>query len=182
MKRAVAVTLALLLLAWSAFADDMAEAARRERERRKKAQEAGQAATVVTGDDLRNGKGQLANDPSAAPAASPAPSPRPASTAAEPTGDSDAARRASEAQWRSRAALARQRVADWQERYDYWSKQYLAPGEYFVDEDGQKLVGSAENLQKLIARAKARLDEAKKALEDLEAQARRENVPPGWLR
>jgi hypothetical protein len=44
------------------------------------------------------------------------------------------------------------------------------------------VIGSVGELQKLTADAKAELDAAQKALEDLEEEARRANVPPGWLR
>lgn len=185
MRRALAVALAVVCVAGSALAQDMAEAARRERERRKKAQEAGQASAVVTNDELKTTKGALANDPgaAAAPAASEVRKARrvaPKSESAIP--DSNQDRREAEQQWHERAAQLRGEIESWQERHDYWSSLYLAPGDYFVDDEGRKLVGSPENLQKLIAGAKARLDEARKALADLEDQARRENVPPGWLR
>jgi hypothetical protein len=140
----------------------------------------------VTSNELAATKGELANDPGA-----PAPSPRPVAPA-KPAGrapktesavpDSDTERREAEEVWRSRAAAARQLVADWQERYDYWSSLHLDWGHYFVDENGKKLVSSPENLQKLIARAKVQLDAAKQAVQDLEDSARRQNVPPGWLR
>jgi hypothetical protein len=44
------------------------------------------------------------------------------------------------------------------------------------------VIGSIEQLQGLTARAKADLDEAQEALDDLLQQARRAGVPPGWLR
>jgi hypothetical protein len=79
-------------------------------------------------------------------------------------------------------AAARERVARAQERYELWSAQHLAPNEYFVDENGEKIVASAESLRRLIAQAKAELDAATQELGRLEEQARRENVPHGWLR
>jgi hypothetical protein len=51
-----------------------------------------------------------------------------------------------------------------------------------VDENGRKLVGNAENLRRLIANAQKNLEIVKQELADLEDEARRENVPPGWLR
>lgn len=165
-------------LAAPAFGQSLAEAAQKERERRAKAKAQG-ASPVVTGDELKGNKGALANDPKASPppasGGSPMARPAPAATA-EPD------RRVQEEDWRRRMALAREQVARWQEYYDAWSVQHLAPNDYFVDEKGRKVVGNAENLRKLIANAKANLDAARQALEDLEQQARRENVPPGWLR
>jgi hypothetical protein len=170
-----ALLAAALLLALPASGQSLAEAAQKEKERRAKAKEKG-AAAVVTEDALKANKGALANDPKAATAALPTTSPPRPRAAPEPD------RRVLEEDWRRRMTLAREQVARWQEYHDAWSQQHLAPNEYFVDENGRKLVGNAENLRKLIAHAKANLDAAKQALEDLEQQARRENVPPGWLR
>lgn len=171
--------LAAVLAAGSASAQSMSDASQKERERREKLKGKGERAAVVTSDDLKANKGSLANDPQAATAASAPPGAVPARA---PRATPEPDRQASEEEWRQRFSLAREQVEKWQKHYDYWNAQYLAPNEYFVDENGKKLVGSAENLRKLIAEAKANLDSAKAALAALEEQARRENVPPGWLR
>lgn len=176
--RAFAAPILALLLAGPALGQSLSEAAQKERERRAKAKEKG-AAAVVSDDELKANKGALANDPKAGPAVAPRP-PAPGAATKPATPEPD--RRVLEEDWRRRMALAREAVARWQQYYDAWSVQHLAPNDYFVDEDGRKLVGSPENLRKLIAHAKANLDQAKQALEDLEQQARSENVPPGWLR
>jgi hypothetical protein len=181
MQRALVLAVVLAGFAEPSLGQDMAAAARRERERRKKAQEGTQAATVVTNETLKTTKGTLANEPGAAPPpAAKAPGGSPGNPSAVP--ESGRGRQEAEQQWHTRAAALSGEIERWQQRYDYWSSLYLAPGDYFVDDEGHKLVGSPENLAKLIARAKARLDEAKQALADLEDAARRENVPPGWLR
>jgi hypothetical protein len=58
----------------------------------------------------------------------------------------------------------------------------LVPGYVYQDDRGRTVIGSVEELQKLTAAAKAELDAAEKAKEDLFEEARRANVPPGWLR
>ncbi len=170
---------AAALAAGVASAQSMGDAAQRERERREKLKAKGGTAAVVTGDDLKSNKGSLANDPKAPPAASAVPD---AALERAPRATPEPDRRASEEEWRRRMALAREQVAKWRDYHAYWSAQHLAPNDYFVDADGRKLVGSAENLRKLVADAKANLDRAEAELLALEEQARRENVPPGWLR
>ena len=59
---------------------------------------------------------------------------------------------------------------------------HLSPGEYFVDDQGKVVIRSLGHLRELIAKAKAELDAAEKGLAQLEETARRNNVPPGWLR
>lgn len=157
-------------------AQSMGDAAQKERERREKLKQKGDRAAVVTSDDLKDNKGSLANDPQAVPA-TPGEAPRSSARPALET-----SRRASEEEWRRKSAFARERVAKAQQQYDYWRNQYLGPSEYFVDDDGKKLVGGADGLRKLIAQAKADLEKTNAELAALEEQARRENVPPGWLR
>ncbi len=173
--RALAGISLALLASVSAHGQSMAEAAHRERERRARAKQQG-SGPVVTGDELKSNKGSLANDPKAAPAVATQQTPAPKPGSPEPVG------RALEEEWRRRMAEAREQVEHWRGFYDVWSVQYLAPNDYFVDENGTKLVANAENLRKLIARAKMNLETAKQNLLQLEEQARRENVPPGWLR
>jgi hypothetical protein len=161
-----------------ASAQSMGDAAQKERERREKLKQKGDRAALVTNDELKANKGSVANDPNA-PAASPqAREAPPAATRPSPEPD----RKAGEEEWRHKMALAHERITKAQEQYDYWKGQYLAPNDYFVDQDGKKIVGSVESLRKVIAEAKAELEKANAALAALEEQARRANVPPGWLR
>jgi hypothetical protein len=164
------------LLTGVASAQSLGDAALKERERREKLKQKGDRAAVVTNDELQANKGSVANDPNATPAA-----PREAQLAATKPG-LEPDRKAGEEEWRRKMALAHERITKAQEQYDYWKGQYLAPNDYFVDQDGKKVVGSVESLRKVIAEAKAELEKANAALAALEEQARRENVPPGWLR
>jgi hypothetical protein len=166
-------------------AQGLGDAARQERERRDKLKAEGKSGrAVVDADSLKTNKGQVAN---AAPstgtvteAAAPAPPPSAsASTEAEPTDT----RRQDEAAWRQLLREARANVEKLQQQYDMLSSQHLAAGEYFVDaRTGKRLIGSAERLQNMVAQAKAALDAGQRQLEALEERARREHVPPGWLR
>jgi hypothetical protein len=178
------VSLVLAATATSGWAQSMSDAAQREKERRQKAREqAGGPARVVTGDDLKSNGGKLANDPSAA-SSSPAPGGggKVFPTAPQPEAGESAARSSQESQWRSRARAAEARVERAQKAYDTLRSLYLVNGEYYADKNGRPLVTSAEQLQKLTEQAKAELDAAKKALDDLQESARRQSVPPGWLR
>ena len=181
---------ACVLLPVVAHAQSLGEIAQKERERRKKLQASG-AAPVVDAEALKANKGNLANDPAATPAPGPSPkasgqpvAPAPLTKSAIPEIPHEKAvlPPATEDEWRERAREARQEVDAWQERYDYWSSLNLAPGDYFTDENGRKAVGSPERLQQIVSRAKAQLDGAKAAVAALEDSARRQNVPPGWLR
>ncbi len=188
--RWVAIVVLAPSLAWG---QSLGDAAAKERERRRKLKETGTTSAVVDGDALKASKGTLANDPRAVPAPKASPSPGPVSatplrqsrtSVIPPVGGVEApqAVEENEAFWRAQAKEAREEVEHWQARVDYWSNLSLAPGQYFVDDDGTKLVGSPETLQKIVGRAKAHLAEAKQAFEDLETEARRKSVPPGWLR
>jgi hypothetical protein len=97
--------------------------------------------------------------------------------------DDEAATRArDEERWRSRVAGARASVEKARKRYQTFAGLTLVPGYEYVDDRGRTLIQSVEELQHLTAAAKAELDAAQKALDDLLEEARRANVPPGWLR
>src|SRR5262249_41574218 len=189
MRNAWTAAVALCLLPMVSAGQSLGSAAKKEKDRHKKNQEAGVKARTVTDDDL------AANRPADAPAPSSSSSSTPASPPAERSGtavgvvpppsndDAEAGRRAAqESQWRSRMASARARLDRAKKTYDTLTKMSLVPGEEYVDEKGRAVVTSAEQLQKLTAQAKAEVDAAQKSLDDFEERARRENVPPGWLR
>jgi hypothetical protein len=107
------------------------------------------------------------------------PMPRPAATT---TRDEETSRAADEERWRARVAEARAAADRTRRAHETLAGMTLVPGYVYADENGRTVIGSIEELQKLTASAKARRDAAEKALEDLLEQARRANVPPGWLR
>lgn len=166
-------------------AQGLGDAARHERARRDKLKAEGKGGRIVVdADSLKTNKGQVANAGSSIGTdteAVTAPATPPAPTEADTTESRVQAE--AEAAWRQLMRRARANVAMLQEQYDMLSRQHLAMGEYFVDpRTGENLIGSATQLQKLIAQAKAELASGQRQLEAIEERARREHVPPAWLR
>ena len=62
------------------------------------------------------------------------------------------------------------------------SQLSLVEGEYYVDDQGNRAIRNLAHLRQLVAEADADLARAKKALVDLEEEARRSGALPGWLR
>jgi hypothetical protein len=179
MSKTVCVAVLLTLVPTLGWSQTLAEIAEKEKQRRKQAEQSGAKTHVITDDELKANKGRLANDPNAAPS--------PAATAKdkEPQAQKQPAgtdRREQEASWRARAATARQQLEETTKDYEDLNSQYLAQGEYFVDENGKKVIATPEELQRLVANAKAAMVAAQKRWENLEEEARRARVPPGWLR
>lgn len=84
--------------------------------------------------------------------------------------------------WRGRVAQARARVDRARQRHQTLAGLNLVPGYEYQDARGRTVISSVEQLQGMTAAAKAELDAAEKALADVLEEARRANVPPGWLR
>ncbi|MBN2368966.1 MAG: hypothetical protein JXO72_00595 [Vicinamibacteria bacterium] len=173
-----------------AIGQSLAEIARKEAERREKKKEQGVAARVVDENELEQARiardresGDVDTDASKTPAAhtTPAETDATLSPRGQSSNDESARRRKQETEWRSRAAQAEARIETSKKRYEQLQSMYLAYGEYYQDSKGQ-VIASPEQLQAMTARAKADLEAAEKALEDLRDSARRQGVPPGWLR
>jgi hypothetical protein len=96
--------------------------------------------------------------------------------------DAEGERRRSEAEWRSRFQAARARVTAAREQVSVLEGLYLGQGGYYVDAQGRTVIESVEELQRLNREAKAELEEAETSLKDLQEEARRAGIPPGWLR
>jgi len=186
--------IAVVLVPALVSGQSLGDAAQKERERRQRLKASGTSAQVITEESLKANKGSLANDPGPA-VASPSPSPEasPAADAAAPAKAASPTPRApavvkpgppvaSEQEWRGRALETRRRIADRQRRYDYVANLRLTPEQAFTDETGKSVPASPENLERARAAAHSALDAAKKDLEDLQEEARRQNVPPGVLR
>jgi hypothetical protein len=162
-------------------AQGLGDVAKKEKQRR----ESGPAprAKTYTQEDVA-GLPPVANEPSEGegegePATPPAPFTAPAPAAADAEAD---ARARDEERWRSRVAEERQRVEDARQQHATLASLNLVPGYEYVDGSGRTVIRSAQQLQGLIARAKAALEAEEQALEALLEEARRTNVPPGWLR
>lgn len=91
-------------------------------------------------------------------------------------------RRRSEAEWRSKAADARARIAAARERVRFFEELYLGPNDYYVDANGNKVIESLEQLQRLTREAKEELAAAEQSWKQMQEEARRTGIPPGWLR
>jgi hypothetical protein len=91
-------------------------------------------------------------------------------------------RKRKEAEWRSKASQARARIAEARERVQVFEELVLGPNERYVDEQGNTLVESAEQLQRLTREAKEELAAAEADWKRIQEDARRSGIPPGWIR
>jgi hypothetical protein len=155
-------------LAWAlatvAQAQSLADAARREKQRRPQAASA--PAKVYTDDDLKAGRPPgVEGEPAAerSPAVSPEPSPSP--EAPDPKRDP-----ALRLRWRERFAQARARVSE-------------AEAQAWVTRVEVVFVSSVPVQQRVRRFEETQaLRDARQALADLEEEYRRTGLPPGWVR
>jgi hypothetical protein len=91
-----------------------------------------------------------------------------------------------EASWRARQAAARNDLARAQTLRDALESRVNALNTDFVNRDGpaQRRLVTADRQSALAALdgMKSEIQQHQKALRDIEEEARREDVPPGWLR
>ena len=179
---------ALLLLPWPASPQGLGdvarkEVARKEKERRSKGAE---PATTYTNANLPD-RPPEATEP---PTATPAPGDGPAGVTAMPDGASPTVSAASEASWRARGAAARQRLEAAERSVADLEKKGATPGLIVRPVPCVRHEGIGEQQKNCyessasdpLGAARAELDAARKASDDLEESARRSGVPPGWLR
>ncbi len=182
MRRVFCVLIGSTLLAGGIAAaqqqPSLAEVARREAERRKAIRT---PAKVYTNDDLKTSR------PITTAAAAPAPPPdaaKPAAAAAQATQAKEPAR--DEAFWRNRIAQAREQLQRSQMFLE--ALQSRANGLYAEftarDDPAQRAVVANERAKVLaeMERVKIEIQEQTKGIADIEEEARRAGVPPGWLR
>jgi hypothetical protein len=160
----------------SATAQGLGDAAKRQKQQRERA--APVPSKTYTQDDLK-ALPPVANEGSSrsAEAGASTGSAPPAQETERQPADNDADKRAQdERMWRSRVDASRERVELTRQRYEALAARGGDPR--------WALRGLRTDLvdPKVIAAAKADLDAAQKALDDLLEEARRANVPPGWLR
>jgi hypothetical protein len=174
------------MCALPAAAQSLADVARAE-EARRKAQKA--PVKVYTNDDL--GKGGEALVPPPQPAVDPSAKPggTAASTGAKPpaanaTPEESAGK--DEKYWRSRITDARTLLQRSQAFYDALQSQINGLYAQFVatDDPAQRALVEQKRLTALTEQERVKGDISKqtKAIADIEDEARRANVPPGWLR
>jgi hypothetical protein len=185
---ALATAALLIIAAVPVFAQSLADLAKKEEERRKKIQE---PAKVYTNKDLM--PAPASSTPPAAPAAdgaAPAPTPAPAPGAPgdapkdAPEKDKEPAK--GQAYWAARMKGLRDDVARNETYAEALQTRLNALQTDFVNRDdpAQRAV-IEQNRQKAAAeldRLKKSIIDGKKKIADLEEEARRAGVPPGWLR
>jgi hypothetical protein len=179
MRRCVLTALVLGAIAGPVAAQSLGQAARKEAERRSGARG---PAKSYTGEDLKGGA------PATAPAEVPAPPPavrdsapsEPQETRAVPDASAERARQA--ARWRGRAEGLRHQIRVLEQEADEADRaaNMSALGgpiscSGVVNTEHERNLGE-------VAKARRTLAQARKALDDLEEEARRAGVPPGWLR
>jgi len=169
---------ASLLIPVSAVAQGLGDVAKKEKDRR------GRAAPVpsktYTQDDLKALPPAANEGPSrSAEASASSSSPGAASETTRQSLNDEADKRArDEKMWRSRVAASRERVDAARKKYETLAAHGGDPRWPWEPDWMSDDVIAPE----VIAAAKAELDAAQKALDDLLEEARRANVPPGWLR
>jgi hypothetical protein len=185
-SRGICLVVAVLaiLVAAAAAAQGLGDAAKKEKARRGQPTKQSAPVKSYTQDDLES-QGSASSAAGVASASETPPSALAAVEGASESSSLDAeanARQESEQRWRSAVAQARERAAFARRQHEFLSSLNLVPGYVYVNERGRTSIRSIEHLQSLTAEAKAELDDAERALEDLLEQARRAGVPPGWLR
>lgn len=189
MRRGLFFTVAVSLgLLWpiGAMAQSLADVARAEEARRKAIKQP--ATKVYTNDDLARGGDTTVTPAPAAPAPAPAP-PAPAADAKAPAADKPATPAEppkDEKYWRGRLTSARTALERSQAFFDALQSQINGLNTEFVniDDPAQRAV-IEQKRQRAIAeqnRVKAEIADQTKAIADIQEEARRANVPPGWLR
>ena len=181
MSRCVLSALVLCAFAGPAAAQGLGDAARKESERRSRAN---RSAKVYTGDDLRDGA--PATTPVAEAAATEPPvvaaPARPPREEARPIPDSSSARAREEARWRGGVAGLRYNVTLLEREAE--EADQAANGSAYggpINCAGFVNTRHARNLAQ-VQQARQDMANARKALEDFEEEARRAGLPPGWLR
>jgi len=187
---AVTALVLTLLVVSPAWAQSLGDVARKEEARRKTVKAAGK---VYTNDTLRKEPEgpPPPTPPSSAPAAAPVPSGSPGQAQghggeAQPAAPQPDQKKMDEAYWRGRITEARPNLARSQVFHDALQSRINALTRDFtarddpaqraaIELDRQKAIRELDRLKKAIA-------DGKKALADLDEEARRAGVPPGWLR
>ncbi len=194
--RIASLLLVGLSLALPSEAQSLGNVAKKERERRDKNKKEGVASREFSEEEVFGEKeeekssedetgeeGESSEAPSAEATDAPIPGVGPTRDDGQEKFEKESReRKRSEAEWRSRAADARARIAAARERVKYFEELYLGPNEYYVDANGNTVVESAEQLQRMTREAKADLAAAEHNWKKIQEDARKSGIPPGWLR
>lgn len=165
----VALSLLPPLAASAVARESLGAAAKRERERREKSKEAGVTAVrTINHEDVRTKDDKTGGEASISRSADE----RPESNASNKAQPDKKAAAAEEAAWRARAATARQRVEAAQKKVAetppvLWRRWH----DVALSEENPEYVAAQKELKA-----------AEQAFTELEGDARRQGVLPGWLR
>lgn len=100
----------------------------------------------------------------------------------DPLQDESRERKRREAEYRSRYRAANERVAAARERLQVLDGLHYVQGLKYLDENGNVVIESLDHLRRLVDEAKAEVEAAEQAVENLKEEARHGGYPPGWLR
>jgi hypothetical protein len=181
MSRLLGALVILVAVTGAAGAQSLADVARKEEARRKDVKK---PSRVITNKDLK------ASDNVAPPASAEgqAPVPAPADNADKTDdGQPKAEAPASDEQvWRQKMADARLALERSQSYLDALQSKINGLWAEFTSRDNyverERIEADRKKALAEYDRVKAEVEDRKKAITDLEEQARRANVPPGWLR
>jgi len=177
----------MMALAVPVAAQSLGDLAKKEQERRKSLP---QAKKVYTDDDLKKiaAASGISTDQSAKPADATKPG-----DAAAPAKDGDPAKPGdkteaapNESQWRSKMTTARDSLR----RNEMFAEALQSringlTADFTARDDPYQRAQIADQRQKALAeleQVKKDIEGSKKAISDIEEEARRANVPPGWIR
>jgi hypothetical protein len=166
-----------------AAGQSLADAAKKEEERRKAVKKAGK---VYTNKDLGTPSGPApAAPPAAAPGAAPGDTAKPAEKPGEKPADEQEPPR-DQAYWAGRMKELRTQLERNQTFADALQTRINSLSADFVNRDDPAqrsvLANDRQRAQAELDRLRQQIEADKKAIADLEEEARRAGVPPGWLR
>jgi hypothetical protein len=177
----VRALLVLVITAWAvpASAQSLAAVARKEEARRKQVK---QPSKVITNKDLK----PVTAPPPLPPAAAEAPAPAEGAAPGDTAPDEEQQREQDEQAWRNKMQDARQALERSQMYADALQSKINALWGDFTARDNPVERAQIEiERKKAIAeqeRVKGEVEAQKKAIADLEEEARKAGVPPGWIR
>jgi hypothetical protein len=185
MPRLLVAAALMLAVAGSAWAQSLADVARREEARRKQIQK---PSKVLTNKDLKPSEAPLPPPPAAADVAKPATPADGAASApdqASPADDADKLAQDEQA-WRQKMTDARTALERSQMFLDALQSKINSLWADFTarDDPAQRAQIEADRKRAMAEseRVKGEIETEKKAIADLEEEARKAGVPPGWLR
>jgi len=184
MKKVYAlITVFIFVFIAAALASDVADVAKKEKERRAKIEKSGKTYTNKDVDAIKK-KNNVTDDNSAQsqPSDDDQAIASDDDTAAQTQDDAN-----SEEYWRNRYKNAKDKVAELQAEFDRVQSNVNQLQSSVAATGGTQLPGdqAGDAFRTLMAHrdeVKQQLDEAKAALDGLEDEARKAGVPPGWVR